>query len=53
MCIRFNTNQEKNLVRDTIKNGAKGLECTDFWGTGQCPVRQARQLANQPLSGIQ
>jgi hypothetical protein len=26
-CIRFNTNQERNQVRDTIKNGAKNLRC--------------------------
>jgi hypothetical protein len=24
-CIRFNTNQERNLVRDIIKNGATNL----------------------------
>jgi hypothetical protein len=29
-CIRFNTNQERISVRDTIKKWSKGLECADF-----------------------
>jgi hypothetical protein len=32
--------------------GAKDLERADIWGTGHCPVRQARHPANQPLSGF-
>jgi hypothetical protein len=35
--------RERNLVRDTIKNGAKDLECADIWRTGQCPVCKASQ----------
>jgi hypothetical protein len=50
-CIRFNTNQERNQVRDTILLEQKDLSvlrigaldnvrCT----TGQCPVHQDVQL---------
>jgi hypothetical protein len=51
-CIRFNTKQERNSVRDTIKNGAKDLECVEKWRTGHCPVCQAKRPANRPLSGF-
>jgi hypothetical protein len=36
-CIRFNTNQERNPVRDTIKNGAKNLSVLKN-GASDCPV---------------
>jgi hypothetical protein len=29
-CIRFNTNQERNSVRDSIKIGAKNLSVLEF-----------------------
>jgi hypothetical protein len=46
-CIRFNTNQERNPVRDPIKNGAKDLECAKKWRTGLsgAPDRIADKLA--------
>jgi hypothetical protein len=36
-CIRFNTNQERIQLGDTIYLEQKGLECADFWRTGHCP----------------
>ena len=32
-CIRFNTNQERNPVRDTIKNGPKNKSVLKIWCT--------------------
>jgi hypothetical protein len=46
----FNTNQERNQVRDTIKNGAKNLSVLKN-GAPDCPVHQDHTYVNQPLSG--
>jgi hypothetical protein len=56
-CIRFNINQEKNQVRDTILLEQKELSVLLF-GTPGCPVYHltvsgapGRTTSNQPLSG--
>jgi hypothetical protein len=51
-CIRFNANQERIQLGDTIYLEQKELKCAGTWRTRQCPVRQQRQPANQPLSGF-
>jgi hypothetical protein len=51
-CIRFNTNQERNSVGDTIENWSKTWECAAKWRTGHCLVHQALDQTNRPLSGI-
>jgi hypothetical protein len=55
-CIRFNTNQEKNQVRDTILFEQKGLSVLKI-GAPDClvchrTVHQDRTDVNQPLSRI-
>jgi hypothetical protein len=49
-CIRFNTNQERNPVRDTIKNGAKTWVCWKMVHQ-TLSMRQPGTPSNQPLSG--
>jgi hypothetical protein len=48
----FNTNQEKNQVRDTIKNGAKGLECAEKWRTGLSGVPPDSVRCTRPYNSI-
>jgi hypothetical protein len=50
-CIRFNINQEKNQVRDTILLEQKESSVLKI-GAPDCSVHQDRTYVNQPLSGI-
>jgi hypothetical protein len=43
VCIRFNTNQERNQVRDSIKNRSKNLSVLEN-GAPDCLVHRAVQL---------
>jgi hypothetical protein len=43
-CIRFNTNQERNSVRDTIKNGAKDLSVLIFGAPDTVRCTRAVQI---------
>jgi hypothetical protein len=52
MCIRFNTNQERNSVGNSNEFGAETWEYAAKWRTRQCPVHQVEHQANMPLSGF-
>jgi hypothetical protein len=54
-CIRFNTNEYKIQVRDTIRNRAKGIECAENWRTGLSglppdSVRCTRAIHSKPAT---
>jgi hypothetical protein len=49
--IRFNTNQERNQVRDTIKNGTRLRVCLKMVHRTLSGA-PARRSPNQPLSGF-